>query len=443
MRDAQTCPHPSPTQRPSLRRGPGPAWTLLLLLPLLLLLSACAGGRYLAAGGAALLGDEFARLGAAPAPPSLDAVSANRLLVQEASGNIITVDPDGGNRFALTADAGTSLLYSQPTWSPDGQRIAYSRLLNSGQSSLITVAANGQDQREFATPFLPFYIYWNPAGDRLAYLSNWLPQTGSGSIALGLINVDGEGLTERPLAIGAPLYFSWSPEGGALLTHVDNREVSLTRLDGTQEVLVAGSADFATPQWLGNGRLLYADFSEGRQRIVLTDLGGAVAEEIDFNGAATFAASPDGERLAFIDTDALIGANAFGPLYVLNLADDSFVEVSPQRVVYFGWSPSGERLLFMTIEQIRGQVWLHNQIWQDGRVTSLARFQPTATLFDQYLRFSDQYSRSQTFWSPDETAIVFSGRTAGGPLGVWVQAADGQSPPRYVVAGVYATWSPR
>jgi len=59
----------------------------------------------------------------------------NRVLVAGADGNLFLVAPDGSERFALTTDASNSRRYLQPTWAPDGQRIAWARL--DGQRSFL------------------------------------------------------------------------------------------------------------------------------------------------------------------------------------------------------------------------------------------------------------------------------------------------------------------
>src|SRR5688572_28440848 len=65
-----------------------------------------------------------------PALPALDLsqASTNRLLVLSTNGNLFTVNPDGAARLDLTADADPRHFYSQPTWSPTGERIAWAEV---------------------------------------------------------------------------------------------------------------------------------------------------------------------------------------------------------------------------------------------------------------------------------------------------------------------------
>lgn len=375
---------------------------------------------------------------------SAEEFATNRLLAIGFDGNLFTVDGDGDNRLELTTDASSQRRYLQPTWSSSGEQIAYTRVEGSSQNFLVTVAADGTGARETELPFAPFFIFWSPSDQRLAYLSNWQP-TATGQLALRLVDVAADKLTTRTLLQGSPLYFSWSPTGDRLLTHTRNREVALLSLDGEETGLVSGSGNFATPQWLPDGeRLFYAVDDEAGQRMIITDLDGVETEAVTyFNGAAAFSVSPDGRRVAFVDTINPVGMNATGPLHLLDLEEGIFREVTDEPAVAFYWSPDGSALLYFTVTRINQRIWLQPFVWNGEKSIALDRFRPTATFFEQYLRFADQYAQSMTFWSPDSRQVVFSGWGQNNRAGLWVQPADGSAPATRVARGVYATWSPK
>ncbi|MEZ4638438.1 MAG: hypothetical protein R2856_26370 [Caldilineaceae bacterium] len=62
---------------------------------------------------------------------------------------------------------------------------------------------------------------------------------------------------------------------------------------------------------------------------------GQFSQRIAYNGIASFVLSPDGRQLAFVDTPQPIGTNAFGPLYLLDLEDQIYRQLSEDPVVYF------------------------------------------------------------------------------------------------------------
>jgi hypothetical protein len=68
---------------------------------------------------------------AAGAPAGHAEATTNRLLVLATNGDLFTIDPDGADKFALTSDANERHFYAQPTWSPNGERIAWAEINSS------------------------------------------------------------------------------------------------------------------------------------------------------------------------------------------------------------------------------------------------------------------------------------------------------------------------
>lgn len=385
-----------------------------------------------------------------PAPVVLDLAeaSSNRLLVLSEEGNLFTINPDGSGRFDLTTDANPSHFYTQPTWSPTGERIAWAEvntMPSDLSGALITSAADGTGRTRVETPFPPFYLNWSPDGNRLAYLSNWIDGNRQ-TIALRLVDIAAGGDEASTLGLGQPFYFSWAPNSQQLLTHVGNAEISLLALDGSTTLLADNSPNFATPQWSAAGdRLLYGVHQNETPQLILADTAGEVQQVITLltgDAGAAFNLSPNGTYVAYTETDAEVNANSFGPLYLADLATEEFEQLTSDPVLAFFWSPSGDALLFMHVEFEGTVPWLRLQVWDGEETRPLSRFIPSPTFFRQYLPFADQYAQSMNFWAPDGSAVLFAGRVDGGGEGVWVHALDADEP-ELVAAGVFATWSPR
>ena len=365
----------------------------------------------------------------------------NRVLVAGADGNLFLVAPDGSERFALTTDASGSRRYLQPTWAPDGQRIAWARL--DGQRSFLeTSRFDGSERTELAVPFLPFYIYWSPTSDRLAYLSNWMTLD-QPSMALRLFDVV-EGAA-KTLAEGAPFYFSWAPDGERLLTHIGNERVEVQSIDGAQESLLISGGAFPAPQWAPDGDwLVYAAADDGSQRLIVTDTAGQeVAELTDYPGRISFSLSGDGNQLAYVVTDRDSSSSTFGPLYVVEVDSRRTREVTDNPVVAFYWSPTGDKLAYLGVEFVGGRLGLRWYVWDGRQSVPYAAHFPTRTYLDSYLPFFDQYAQSHRVWSPDGDAFVFTGTLEDGRSGVWVQPLAEGNEPVLVGPGVFAAWSPQ
>ena len=142
---------------------------------------------------------------------SSDAEGAQGRLAVVDNGDVVVMDPDGGNRIAVTASPDTGperAFYFQPTWSPDATLLAFSEISPATRLHITTPGENTSASARLDS--LPFYLSWSDT-NVLATLRNGsdglrLEKTTRESIEDGLTLVDE----------GAPLYFSWEPGGERL-----------------------------------------------------------------------------------------------------------------------------------------------------------------------------------------------------------------------------------
>ena len=200
---------------------------------------------------------------------------------------ITVVRPDEGTATRLA-------LGKFPTWSPDGQRIAFvstywhtvkpaggdppSRVtrVDSVERVQITsrvqiMAADGTDQRSIELPLDWFAGYpprWSPDGTRLAFLAYEYERQGGATFAIYTVRADGTGL-ER-LAAAARSNPAWSPDGTrlAFVQAIGNQlHLSTMAVDGTDVRQITAAPIGALPSefrwgwtlaWSPDGsRLLY------------------------------------------------------------------------------------------------------------------------------------------------------------------------------------------
>ena len=133
---------------------------------------------------------------------------------------LFTVNVDGSNRVQLTSvDAEFTGYDMWPSWSPDGSEIAFSRHRqkadpNDGEvraewSGLFVVRADGSGLRRLPVSGTPWEPTWSPDGRRIAFAAGG---------AISLVDVDGT----NPNTLGRPANAedqspSWSPEGDRIL----------------------------------------------------------------------------------------------------------------------------------------------------------------------------------------------------------------------------------
>jgi TolB protein len=412
-----------------------------LLTLLLMLLAGCSSATLRDQAQRLLLRPSAAQAGIPPSDPN------NRILLQDIDGNLYIASPDGKERFALTDDASRRRIYGQPTWSPDGERIAWNVRARDG-TALLTSRYDGSGRTVLDVPFLPFYIFWSPTGQQLAYLSSWRV-VDEASMALRLVDVGAQDKTIKTLAAGQPFYFSWSPDGSQLLAHIDNERVEVYDItpDGrdTQSLVISGGA-FSAPQWSADGKqLVYAIADDQTQRLLVTDVAGQPLQDLtNYEGRVSFLLSPDDRQVAYVATDAEVEASTLGPLYVVDVETQRTRELSDRPVLAFYWSPDGSKLAFLTLDTVNGRIGLRWNVW-DGKATrQYAGFFPSQELLQNYLPFFDQYAQSHRIWSPSSDAFVFAGTLENGESGIWVQPiGDDAASPVSLGSGVLATWSPQ
>ena len=368
----------------------------------------------------------------------------NRLVMVAEDGNLYTMDPNGANRTRITADA-TGFNYLQPTWSPDGSLLAWTETgqqNGAARNFLVTANAMGGEQTRLEVPFAPFYMYWAPTGNRIAYLSNWL-NNNTASMALRLVELGDEENSVQTLAEGSPFYFSWAPAGDSMLAHIENERLVLQSTSGNQQPLLDSSVGFPAPQWSASGEAFYfAVEADGARLLVSSSLDGSNVENITrFDGRVTFLLNSTDSLLAYVVTQSTINAPTFGPLYVVDLASRGTQQLSEEPALAFFWSPDGEKLAFLTAERGPTGLAFRWNVWDGTQTIRYEISRPSSTFYSQYLSFFDQYAQSMTIWSPDSRAFVFAGEIDD-VGGIWVQTLDREEPV-LVAGGRFAAWSPR
>ena len=420
-------------------------------------------------------------------PPAVevDLVSVNRIAYIGPYGDLFTINPDGTERRRLTggdrdaADAGgpvgayraqrleLSESWAWPTWSPDGTRLAVSRVQRANDRSLrvsaqIVDAAVGRRRLvyENEVPALiaddaPHYLYWSPDGEYLSFLA----ATRQG-LTLFVVNPD---TAEGAIALerGAPLYYSWGGDGQSLIWH-SRAAVKLLRkpFAADNALSLVDAVGFRTPAMSPDGQR-WAVWVGGRQSGTLyigerDNLGTAPAAILSAGPTAAFMWSPDGTQLAVADQWGESGG-IFERLHLAAADGSGGKVVVEEPLLAFYWSPDGARLAWVAVDGAEpGFTWkvaeVAAMLAADGPVKGreLLRFQPSSAVLTS-LTFFDQYAYSHTPWSPDGTQLVAvgqpgpaaerrNGESASGTR-VYVLDAVGDEPPREIAAGGMAFWS--
>ena len=173
-----------------------------------------------------------------------------------------------GGIYVMNADGtGTRLVASRgffidgtPAWSPDGSQIAFFSMVpgpfgNAGRIFVVNVDGTGLRQLSPEDPDPNVYYYfdasptWSPDGNKIAF-----SRTGE----LIIINVDGTGMTTVSTPDGASEP-SWSPDGShiAYVSWKTARDVFVSNVDGSNAVRVTSAPEQEdSPRWSPDSRTL-------------------------------------------------------------------------------------------------------------------------------------------------------------------------------------------
>ena len=184
----------------------------------------------------------------------------------ERSGQIYVMNADGSGQQNLTRRRG--LDYS-PAWSPDGKRIAFGSVRN-GRATIWVMRTDGSRRKQLSRVYSE-YPAWPPDGKKIAFDhisgSDW---------DIWVMNADGSGA--RPLIATAASEQgpAWSQEGKTIAYESDRGSSSsapriwLAGADGKRRHLLTGQLG-ERPVWSG-GDVLFTAF----EIVVVRRNGGAV-----------------------------------------------------------------------------------------------------------------------------------------------------------------------
>ena len=395
----------------------------------------------------------------------------NRIAFIDNSGDLFLINPDSTGEERLTGDVRAGLLsqtlargdsYSWPTWSPDGSRVAASRVSLSGDSPGLSIqvfdVASGRMaaayENELQAPVAdgaPHYIYWAPDSRRLSFLA----PTPEG-LTLFVKDLESD---EEPgaVAVGAPLYYHWAADSGRLAVHSGDRVVIQEPTpDGEETRLAVDAVAFRAPALSPTGaQVAYAGIGGGRRGVFLasTERDGPPPRMLmESEGLTAFAWAPDGSALAVAE-QMRVNVPVFDRLSLVSPDGSEISTLVEEQLVAFYWSPQGDRIAWIGIEPLSRSMELSVSPVQNGQSAGEARrlfsFTPTGEMF-ALLSFFDQYAYSHSLWAPDGSALVVAGtdgaesgrRNGSGPHGGQVYVVDvGTGNAERIASGKLAVWS--
>ena len=251
---------------------------------------------------------------------------------------IFTVNPDGTGLRNLTPDGAAE---ENPTWSPDGQLILFSK-----DEDLYVMNADGSGRTKLVDGLQGIFEHrWSPDGRMIAYVDS--RQEGQELFDdLWVMQADGTGR----LRLAEQVFdFSWSPDGRLVYTSIaDLGDVHLRIInaDGSVDVRLTDRAAFE-PAWsLDGARIAFVMLGGTDIFLIYPDGSGEedLTQGLGEDDSPTW--SKDGSRIAF--TTAMLGQPLESEVGVINRDGSGRTILLGQPGFDFqpAWSPDGAKIVF-------------------------------------------------------------------------------------------------
>jgi Tol biopolymer transport system component/predicted Ser/Thr protein kinase len=399
----------------------------------------------------------FTQLTDQPGPEESPSLSPDgKSLVYAAGGDIYLQRVGGKNPVNLTKNSAAQ--NTQPSYSPDGERIAFCGL--GGRGGIFIMGATGESVRRL-TDF-GYNPGWSPDGSQIIFSSGRFRDVANRATIdsqLWLIKVDASGTMRQltnPQIVPDAVQPNWSPHGYRIAywaVQGGQRDIWTVAANGQKPVPATQDVPMDwSPVWSPDGEFLYFSSDRGGSmnlwRVPIDEPSGkalGVPEPITtpspYSGPLTI--SRDGRRIAYVQQTSASNLHKVGfdpsretvagqPIAITrgsrqtaapDVSPDgewlTFVDSGKQEDILLiktdgtdlrqltddvhkdrvpRWSPDGKRIAFYSNRSGRYEIWTINR---DGGGL-------------QQLTFTSGRSILYPVWSPDGTRLAYSA-SGGGP----------------------------
>ena len=226
---------------------------------------------------------------AAPGPSGQARSSRSGRIAFDNFDDVWTIDADGTDLTRLTRSPGPDF---DPSWSPDGTKIAF-RSERSGEPELWVMNADGTGQRRLTEGLSPA---WSPDGSLIAF---------SGRAGLSVIRPDGTRRRVLPHTDGGE-YPSWSPDGSRIAFNSNltgDHVMYIAQADGSKVVDLSRAGEGWQVDWSPDGRSIlftsHRDHPDNYTDVYVMRPDGSAVHRLTHDVGQTSAWSPDGKHVVF------------------------------------------------------------------------------------------------------------------------------------------------
>ena len=254
----------------------------------------------------------------------------------------------GGAPVGAATSAATVLTNDAPTWSPDGQRLAFTAFRH-GRGEIYVMNANGRQQRRLTRNTAhDDHAAWSPDGGKIAFMS-----TRAGNSEIYVMNANGSAqtrLTNDPKNDYLP---TWSPDGSRIAWRTDrdgNAEIYSMSVDGSDVVRLTNSqAAETSPDWSATGQIAFVSNRESAAfNVYVMNADGSNVQRVTTSQQSHDQPdwSPDGRDILFIEEQS--GTLSQAHIFVVRSDGTSRRRIteSEGRDDWPAFSPDGSQIVF-------------------------------------------------------------------------------------------------
>ena len=198
---------------------------------------------------------------------------------------IYVMDADGGNQRRLTNDLSDD---RDPSWSPDGKRIAFQSDRDGNPEIYVMDADGGNLQNLTNNPDLDQFPSWSPDGKRIVFSS---VREGHFTYEIYVMDADGGNLQRLTENHKNDWFPSWSPDGKRI-AFASDRKADLENFEiyvmdangGNLQRLTENRAYDWRPSWSPDGkRIAFMSERDGNPQIYVMDADGGNQQNLTNN----------------------------------------------------------------------------------------------------------------------------------------------------------------